>query len=79
MPSKLEIALLEVGTEHGRDTCDLFFTFPVLEEIKEVIASEVQPVEISDLHVWRVGRTNTLAWSPWYRARRLVRSITAKR
>ena len=40
----------------GKVLLDAEMDAPVVEEIREVIASEAQPVEISDLHVWRVGR-----------------------
>ena len=40
----------------GKVLLDAEMDAPVVEEIREVIAGEAQPVEISDLHVWRVGR-----------------------
>ena len=40
----------------GKVLLDAEMDAPVVKEIREVIASEEQPVEISDLHVWRIGR-----------------------
>ena len=40
----------------GKVLLDAEMDAPVVEEIREVIAAQEQPVEISDLHVWRVGR-----------------------
>lgn len=40
----------------GKVLLDAEMDAPVVEEIREVIAAEAQPVAISDLHVWRVGR-----------------------
>ena len=39
----------------GKVLLDAEMDAPVVEEIREVIADQAQPVEISDLHVWRVG------------------------
>ena len=40
----------------GKVLLDAEMDAPVVEEIREVIADQAQPVEISDLHVWRIGR-----------------------
>lgn len=40
----------------GKVLLDAEMDAPVVEKIREVIASQTQPVEIWDLHVWRVGR-----------------------
>lgn len=40
----------------GRVLLDAEMDAPVVEEIREVIATGKQPAEITDLHVWRVGR-----------------------
>ncbi len=40
----------------GKVLLDAEMDAPVVEEIRQVIAAQEQPVEISDLHVWRVGR-----------------------
>ena len=42
--------------ETGKVLLDAEMDAAVVEEIREVIADQPQPVEISDLHVWRVGR-----------------------
>lgn len=40
----------------GKVLLDAEMDAPVVAEIREVIAAQEQPVDISDLHVWRVGR-----------------------
>lgn len=40
----------------GRVLLDAEMDAPVVEEIREVIAASPVPAEISDLHVWRVGK-----------------------
>ncbi len=40
----------------GRVLLDAEMDAPVVDEVREVIAELPQPTEISDLHVWRVGR-----------------------
>ncbi|WDS35139.1 CDF family Co(II)/Ni(II) efflux transporter DmeF [Pseudoxanthomonas sp.] len=40
----------------GRVLLDAEMDAPVVEEVREVIATLPQPTAISDLHVWRVGR-----------------------
>ena len=40
----------------GRVLLDAEMDAPVVEEIREVIAADPQRAEISDLHVWRVGK-----------------------
>lgn len=42
--------------DSGRVLLDAEMDAPVVEEIREVIAEDPQPAEISDLHVWRVGK-----------------------
>ncbi|MDE2382806.1 MAG: cation transporter, partial [Xanthomonadaceae bacterium] len=40
----------------GRVLLDAEMDAPVVDEIREVIAADPEPVEITDLHVWRVGK-----------------------
>jgi cation diffusion facilitator family transporter len=40
----------------GRVLLDAEMNAPVAAEIREVIAADAQPAEITDLHVWRVGK-----------------------
>lgn len=42
--------------ESGRALLDAEMDAPVVEEIREVVRDSPIPAEISDLHVWRVGR-----------------------
>lgn len=40
----------------GRVLLDAEMDAPVVDEIREVIAADPEPAEITDLHVWRVGK-----------------------
>ena len=40
----------------GRVLLDAEMDTPVVEGIREIIASDPEPAEITDLYVWRVGR-----------------------
>lgn len=49
----------------GRVLLDAEMDAPVVEEIRAVVAQLPVPASITDLHVWRVGRTSTPAFSAW--------------
>ena len=54
------VAVWSVGLlkQSGRVLLDAEMNDPVVEEIREVVAALPQPVRITDLHLWRVGKSS---------------------
>lgn len=54
------VAIWSVGLlrQSGRVLLDAEMNAPVLEEIREVIAELPSPAQITDLHLWRVGKAS---------------------
>ncbi len=53
------VAVWSVGLlkQSGRVLLDAEMNDPVVEEIREVVAELPQPARITDLHLWRVGKS----------------------
>ena len=53
------VAVWSVGLlrQSGRVLLDAEMNDPVVEEIREVVAALPQPARITDLHLWRVGKS----------------------
>jgi Co/Zn/Cd efflux system component len=54
------VAIWSVGLlkQSGRVLLDAEMNDPVVEEIREVIAELPYPARITDLHLWRVGKSS---------------------
>lgn len=54
------VAIWSVGLlkQSGRVLLDAEMNDPVVEEIREVVAALPQPARITDLHLWRVGKSS---------------------
>lgn len=59
MIGALLVAVWSVGLlrQSGRVLLDAEMNDPVVEEIREVVAALPQPARITDLHLWRVGKS----------------------